>query len=315
MTRKHYYKKAGQTGRRPRTPYPKISASTKSSRSTSSSSSPNSTTTPYCDDSWDPMSSCNPSNPMSRRDSLLVALYGSKKGAGGKEISEHAKMVILNGATDDKLRHTFGAKQQMYRWADENGYEDDPLLPPSESFLVNYVSRRFAEKMSDDTARKHMQLLKHHYELKGYEWQGSTLLREALRGCKRLRPSHSFRKERDPVTKERLDVMERNLDLGDEDGTRLGEILASNSSPSAYNHLLQPVAKDLKLISEGTAYTLFLPSTKTDTSRRYSDDSIPTNGPNGPRISNVQAHRDEQTGRRHPSVFVHRQKQQEGCPD
>ncbi|KAL0058424.1 hypothetical protein AAF712_014906 [Marasmius tenuissimus] len=177
-------------------------------------------------------------------------------------LSQRALKVLGNAINDDKKRRVKGAKSRRFDWADFNGYYDDPLLPPSEAFLVNYVSASMAGKISEATARKHMRLLKHDYEMRGYEWQGGTLLGEAIKGAKKMRPPSSIRPERDPVTKERLDIMEQNLDLGDDYGiegdrhdiaimacittafygqARLGEVLSMNSSPSEYNHLTHPV--------------------------------------------------------------------------
>ncbi|KAK1235916.1 hypothetical protein PQX77_000849 [Marasmius sp. AFHP31] len=186
--------------------------------------------------------------------------------------------------SEDKKKRMKGAVSCMPEWADFNGFQDESLSPPSEPFLVNYVSEFFAERLSDDTARKHMRLLRDHYEMLGMKWQGGTLLRDAVKGCKRLRPPHSVKPERPPVSKERMDVIEERLDLGDdkEDAgdnkdiaimaciavafygqARMGEILATNSDPTLYNHLIHPTGHDLAIIRDGEAYTLFLPSTKT----------------------------------------------------
>ncbi|KAL0062943.1 hypothetical protein AAF712_010164 [Marasmius tenuissimus] len=203
--------------------------------------------------------------------------------ASWKLSNNRACEVMQNSKTDSKLKRIFGAHTHLYRWADMHGHYNDPLLPPSEAVLIMYISDTMAEKVSEQTARRHMSLLKEHCEDAGLGWKGGNELEQALVGSM-VKPS-SFRPQQEPVMEDMLDAIFQDLDLEDESGkgsdplntcvfaaltsvfygqARLDEILTESSNPDAYNHCRHPVSMDLTLNQDGCSYNLFLPSTKTE---------------------------------------------------
>ncbi|KAJ7364543.1 hypothetical protein DFH08DRAFT_681522 [Mycena albidolilacea] len=167
----------------------------------------------------------------------------SRRGIHGVPLKADAKAKIqhaLEHAWADSTIEKYGQSLEAYQqFCDAQEVPAPHRLPASEELLCAFAAARVGE-IAGGTARSAVAAVKAWHIIHDAPWKGGLRLRYTLKGVEKLAPSSSAREERPPVTKEMLNLLERDLDLSSpEDAAvfaaacgafwgqiRLGEILS-----------------------------------------------------------------------------------------
>ncbi|TFK47641.1 hypothetical protein OE88DRAFT_1636328 [Heliocybe sulcata] len=142
------------------------------------------------------------------------------------EERDHALSCSMGHAVTEKLLHTllssidhstrqeYGAGLLRFaQFCDDHNIDEQSRMPASEVLLAAFISEKAAGVLSDSAAQNWLQGLHFWHKINDAQWNGSQLLKQTLKGVRKLVPATSRRAKRPPVTIEHMWALWRALDL------------------------------------------------------------------------------------------------------
>ncbi|EPQ55939.1 hypothetical protein GLOTRDRAFT_40730 [Gloeophyllum trabeum ATCC 11539] len=99
------------------------------------------------------------------------------------------------------------------QFCDNHNIDENSRMPASEELLSIFIAERAAGLRSDSAAQNWLQGLHYWHKINGAPWYGNELLKQTLKGVRKMVPDSVKRVKRPPVTVEHMWALWRGLDL------------------------------------------------------------------------------------------------------